>query len=101
MERLEDRIGRDAAGRRTRHIHMVEAGFREHRERLLFRDYLIVHPEAARRCQELKLEPASRHAEDRAAYARGKEAFIDEATAAAREESAGRNASKHSPGMRR
>ena len=37
-----------ATGARTHHIHMVEANFQEHWDRLLFRDYLIVHPQAAR-----------------------------------------------------
>ena len=40
-------IKRDRGGGRTHHIHMVEAGF-EHWDRLLFRDYLIKHPDLAR-----------------------------------------------------
>ncbi|MBN2370824.1 MAG: GrpB family protein [Vicinamibacteria bacterium] len=79
-------IKRDGAGRRTHHIHMVEASFTEHWDRLLFRDHLIAHPDVARRYQELKIELASRHAGDRLAYARAKAAFIDEITAAARKE---------------
>jgi GrpB-like predicted nucleotidyltransferase (UPF0157 family) len=79
-------IKRDASGQRTHHIHMVEASFREHWDRLLFRDYLIAHPDVARRYQELKLKLASRYTEDRLAYAREKAAFIDEVTAAARRE---------------
>jgi GrpB-like predicted nucleotidyltransferase (UPF0157 family) len=39
-------IKRDrVTGRRTHHIHMVERDFTEHWDRLLFRDYLIEHPE--------------------------------------------------------
>jgi GrpB-like predicted nucleotidyltransferase (UPF0157 family) len=79
-------IKRDANGRRTHHIHMVEATFREHWDRLLFRDYLIAHPEVARRYQALKLELASQFAEDRLAYTHGKAAFIDAVTAEARTE---------------
>jgi GrpB-like predicted nucleotidyltransferase (UPF0157 family) len=79
-------IKRNATGRRTHHMHMVEAGFREHWDRLRFRDYLIAHPDIARQYQELKLELASQHAQDRLAYARGKAAFIEAVTAAARKQ---------------
>jgi GrpB-like predicted nucleotidyltransferase (UPF0157 family) len=41
-------IKRDQNGQRTHHIHMVEANF-EHWDRLLFRDYLIVNPDVARK----------------------------------------------------
>ena len=78
-------IKRDAvAGCRTHHIHMVEKKYREHWDRLLFRDYLIAQPEVARRYQALKLDLASRYAEDRLAYTRGKTAFIEAVTADAR-----------------
>ena len=40
-------IKRNSSGERTHHIHMVERHF-EHWDRLLFRDYLIQHPDAAR-----------------------------------------------------
>lgn len=79
-------IKRDEGGRRTHHLHMVEAEFREHWDRLLFRDYLIAHPEIARQYQALKIELASRHVGDRLAYGRGKAQFIDEVTAEARRE---------------
>src|SRR5947209_7512536 len=55
-------IKRDpATGVRTHHIHMVEPSFIEHWDRLLLRDYLIGHPEAAREYQALKLHLASAH----------------------------------------
>ena len=82
-------IKRDAAGRRTHHIHMVEAEFREHWDRLLFRDYLIARPDVARRYQELKVELAAKHGDDRLAYGRDKAAFIDTVTAEARRELGG------------
>jgi GrpB-like predicted nucleotidyltransferase (UPF0157 family) len=63
-------------GARTHHIHMVEAGFVEHWDRLLFRDYLIEHPPAAREYQSLKLRLASAHPNDRVAYTEGKTEFI-------------------------
>ena len=64
-------IKRDSrSGARTHHIHMVERDFTEHWDRLLFRDYLIEHPGAARQYQDLKLELASAFPRDRVAYTR-------------------------------
>jgi len=68
-------IKRDARGLRTHHIHMVEADS-EHWERLLFRDYLLEHPETARAYQELKLSLARDYPNDRVAYTNGKTEFI-------------------------
>jgi len=68
-------IKRDTRGRRTHHIHMIEKDF-EHWDRLLFRDYLISHPETARAYGELKISLASRFPRDRAAYTAGKDKFI-------------------------
>lgn len=76
-------IRRDAAGRRTHHIHFLEAGSSEW-ERLLFRDYLRAHPEAARAYGALKLRIAAEHPDDRVAYARAKTRFVREAMQAAR-----------------
>jgi GrpB-like predicted nucleotidyltransferase (UPF0157 family) len=53
-------IKRDAAGRRTHHIHMVESDS-ELWKRLLFRDYLVGHPETARAYGELKARLAETH----------------------------------------
>ena len=63
-------------GVRTHHIHMVEADFVEHWDRLLFRDYLIEHPCVAGEYQELKLRLASAHPNDRVAYTNGKTEFV-------------------------
>lgn len=68
-------IKRDQSGRRTHHIHMVEHDF-EHWDRLLFRDYLIAHPEIAREYQELKMRLATVHAKDRQAYTEAKTEFV-------------------------
>jgi GrpB-like predicted nucleotidyltransferase (UPF0157 family) len=68
-------IKRDSEGRRTHHLHMVERHF-EHWDRLLFRDYLRVHPEAAGEYQRLKMRLATRYPHDRVAYTRGKTDFI-------------------------
>jgi GrpB-like predicted nucleotidyltransferase (UPF0157 family) len=53
-------IKRDGSGNRTHHIHMVDSQF-EHWDRLLFRDYLIEHPEVAREYGDLKLRLSSAH----------------------------------------
>jgi GrpB-like predicted nucleotidyltransferase (UPF0157 family) len=67
-------------GVRTHHIHMVEARFADHWDRLFFRDYLIEHPEAARDYEALKRHLASATPRDRAAYTRGKTEFIARVT---------------------
>jgi len=71
-------------GARTHHIHMVERHFTEHWDRLLFRDYLIEHPEVAKEYAGLKARLASASAKDRLAYTRGKTEFITRVTEEAR-----------------
>jgi GrpB-like predicted nucleotidyltransferase (UPF0157 family) len=65
---------------RTHHIHMVESHFAEHWDRLLFRDYLIEHPEMAKAYESLKLVLASAAPHDRVAYTLGKTEFILDVT---------------------
>jgi len=67
-------------GERTHHIHMVEKEFTEHWDRLLFRDYLIAHPEVAGRYADLKFRLASDSPHDRVRYTRAKTAFITRMT---------------------
>ena len=62
---------------RTHHIHMVEATFVEHWDRLLFRDYLVGHPDIAAEYQTLKMELAARHPHDHVRYTQEKGAFIE------------------------
>lgn len=81
-------IKRDAAGRRTHHIHCLEPGSSEW-ERLLFRDHLRAHPEAARAYGELKQRIAAEHPDDRVAYAKAKTDFVADAMRAARAEQGG------------
>ena len=78
-------IKRDATGRRTHHIHCLEAGSSEW-ERLLFRDHLRAHPEVARAYGVLKQRIAAEHPDDRVAYANAKTDFVAEAMRAARAE---------------
>jgi GrpB-like predicted nucleotidyltransferase (UPF0157 family) len=67
-------------GSRTHHLHMVEGHFTEHWDRLLFRDYLIQHPEVAREYEALKVRLASAAPLDRVTYTRGKTEFIEKMT---------------------
>jgi GrpB-like predicted nucleotidyltransferase (UPF0157 family) len=71
-------------GRRTHHIHMVEADFEEHWERLLFRDFLIAHPETAARYDRLKRELAADLGSARVAYTDAKSEFIADVMAEAK-----------------
>ena len=76
-------IKRDSEGNRTHHIHMVEHDF-EHWERLLFRDYLIEHPDVAKEYQDLKERLYKAHPNDRIVYTKGKTEFIERVTAMAK-----------------
>jgi len=77
-------IKRDASGARTHHIHMVEASFTEHWDRLTFRDALIARPELAGEYAALKRELAQATPDDRIRYTAGKSAFINRVTAEAK-----------------
>jgi GrpB-like predicted nucleotidyltransferase (UPF0157 family) len=67
-------------GIRTHHIHMVEAGFAGHWDRLFFRDYLIDHPDVAREYEDLKARLADAFPRDRVAYTEAKTEFIVKVT---------------------
>lgn len=76
------------SGARTHHIHMVERHFSEHWDRLLFRDYLIDHPEVAKEYERLKVRLASVMTQDRVGYTRAKTEFIVRMTEQARRDHA-------------
>jgi GrpB-like predicted nucleotidyltransferase (UPF0157 family) len=81
-------IKRDpASGKRTHHIHMVERTFASHWDRLLFRDYLIAHPDVAAQYGLLKREIATAPSTDRVRYTAAKGDFIQRFTDIARRES--------------
>jgi GrpB-like predicted nucleotidyltransferase (UPF0157 family) len=61
---------------RTHHVHIVEYATWEHQRHIIFRDYLRMHPDIARRYTEVKEELATAFKHDRPAYTRGKTAFI-------------------------
>jgi GrpB-like predicted nucleotidyltransferase (UPF0157 family) len=76
-------IKRDPMGKRTHHIHMVEADSKLW-ERLYFRDYLREFPEEARRYAELKQFLAEKYPNDRIAYTEGKAEYVISITGRAR-----------------
>jgi GrpB-like predicted nucleotidyltransferase (UPF0157 family) len=69
---------------RTHHIHMVEAHFVMHWNRLLFRDYLIDHPQVAQEYTQLKTHLATAFPNDRTTYTKGKTEFVVRVTEQAR-----------------
>ncbi len=77
-------IRRDAAGRRTHHVHVAPPGS-PHWDRVTFRDHLRRHPEVAADYGTLKREAAAQ-ATDRRAYAEAKHAFIRRALREAQRE---------------
>lgn len=79
-------IRRNRQGTRTHHIHMItrRRTFREHWDRLHFRDFLIDHPQIARQYAQLKIDLATSYPNDRVAYTDGKAAFIQRITSEAR-----------------
>ena len=78
-------IKRDRQGKRTHHIHMVEAQFGEHWDRLFFRDYLIEHPGVAQEYGRLKMRLSGAHRNDRVAYTEAKSDFIRQVTQRAKQ----------------
>lgn len=70
-------IKRDPLTReRTHHIHMLDGSFAEIRDWLLFRDYLIAHPETAIEYEALKRQLAAHYRHDRVRYTEAKTAFV-------------------------
>lgn len=68
-------IKRGKDGKRTHHIHMVEAHF-EHWDRLFFRDYLLEYPKVAEEYATLKMALSRAYHNDRVAYTMAKTDFI-------------------------
>ena len=68
-------IKRDSEGKRTHHIHIVEADSKLW-DRLYFRDYLREFPAEAKRYEEIKRFLFEKYPKDRVAYTKGKTDFI-------------------------
>ena len=69
------------------HIHVRYPG---DWDELYFRDYLILHPDSARKYGELKLQLKEKYEFDREAYTRGKTEFIQSVIKKARDSGTGR-----------
>lgn len=63
--------------KRTHHVHIYEPTCRHWREKILFRDYLIAHPETAQEYMALKKILAQKHTFDREKYTAAKTDFIN------------------------
>ncbi len=72
-------IKRDSQGKRTHHIHMVEADSKLW-ERLFFRDYLREFPEEAKHYAELKQALAAKLSHDRIGYTEAKAEYVEAVT---------------------
>lgn len=68
-------IKRNYQGKRTHHIHMVEAGS-ELWDRLYFRDYLREFPNEAKRYDKLKKSLSKKYSNDRVVYTKEKTDYI-------------------------
>jgi GrpB-like predicted nucleotidyltransferase (UPF0157 family) len=70
--------------KRTHHLHLVPTDSARFTDVLAFRDYLRTHAEAARQYENVKLELATRYADDRNAYTDGKSDMVAALTEQAR-----------------
>jgi len=75
-------VRRDGTGQRIVHVHLAPEG-EPVWERVLFRDYLRAHRGEAARYAAAKRRLADRYPNDRAAYTRGKAAYVARITALA------------------
>lgn len=78
-------IKRDERGERSVHVHMVEPG-QASVDRLIFRDYLINHPEEAARYEALKKDLVERYPNDRGEYTKHKTKFVEQTIVKAHKE---------------
>jgi GrpB-like predicted nucleotidyltransferase (UPF0157 family) len=62
---------------RTHHLSLSEPSSTFYKEKLLFRDYLRTHADAAEEYRGLKEGLADRYAANRALYTEGKKAFVE------------------------
>ena len=62
---------------RTHHVHLVDPTSEHWVKRLGFRDFLLAHPEEAKRYETLKKELAVQFKEDREGYTNGKTSYVE------------------------
>lgn len=72
------RFFRKGGDQRTHHLHVFAKGHPEVTRHLLFRDYLIAHPDKAQQYSALKTALAAQYPYDIDAYIAGKHAFIQQ-----------------------
>lgn len=72
--------------KRTHHIHIIEPTAPRWKSRILFRDYLIRHPEAAHEYEKLKIKLAEEHTHNREQYTEAKNKFIEDILLKAQDE---------------
>ena len=68
----------DENGTRTHQVHVFEADSEEAIRHLVFRDFIVAHPDEAHSYSDLKRRLAAAHPDDPEAYMDGKDAFIKE-----------------------
>lgn len=64
--------------RRTHHVHICEPSYSQWINKILFRDYLIAHPEKAQEYAALKMALSEKHTHDRERYTDAKKEFVEE-----------------------
>lgn len=77
------RIGLDTT---THLIHIMEEKTKRCTDTILFRDYLLKHPEIVKKYEELKKELAEKYADNRKMYTASKNDFIQEVLKSAEKE---------------
>lgn len=63
--------------KRTHHIHIIEPESKRGQDRIIFRDYLIAHPDVAREYEQLKIKLAQKYTDDREQYTETKTELIN------------------------
>ncbi|WP_175987554.1 GrpB family protein [Bacillus sp. Marseille-Q1617] len=71
------RLFRKGGENRTHHIHLYQSGNPQIERHLVFRDYLVTHPDEAARYSRFKEELAEKH-ESTVDYSPAKKAFVSE-----------------------
>jgi len=64
--------------KRTHHVHIYQKGHESIDSHLIYKKYLLKHPEIAKQYGKLKLELAKRYSENTKLYQLGKEPFLKE-----------------------
>jgi GrpB-like predicted nucleotidyltransferase (UPF0157 family) len=63
---------------RTHHVHVYQVGSAEIERHIVFRDFMIAHPQVASAYGRIKAQLAERFPEDIDSYVEGKDAFVKE-----------------------